>query len=109
MSFKGAPLFSCSFHRLTGATLAICFAAALALAGSPQLHQRVHSQADHPAHQCAVTLLDVGTCPISDATPPSVWPRPAIPLQNLLILTPTWVSAAFLGASIFEHAPPALS
>jgi hypothetical protein len=109
MSIKGGLRFSCSFHRLTGVALAICFAVALALAGSPQLHQRVHPLTDHPAHQCAVTLLDMGTCPLGDATPLIVRPRPAIPVQNLLILTPAWVSASFLGASIFEHAPPALS
>ena len=109
MSIKGALRFSCSFHRLTGVTLAICFAAALALAGSPQLHQRVHPLTDHPTHQCAVTLLDMGTCPLSDAIPLIVRPCPAIPIQNLLILTPAWVSASFLGASIFEHAPPAVS
>src|SRR5262245_43365081 len=109
MSIQGAPLFCCYFHRLTGATLAICFAAALALAGSPQLHPRVHSQADHPAHQSAVTSPPVGPCPLTHSSPPTVWPLPAMPLQTLLILTPTWVSAAFLGASIFEHAPPALS
>lgn len=108
MSIKGALRFTRSFHRLAGVTLAICFAAALALAGSPQLHQRIHPGADHPAHQCAVNFLDTGGYLLPDATSPIVRPSPAIPLQNLLLLTPAWVSASFLGASIFEHAPPAL-
>jgi hypothetical protein len=109
MSTEGAPRFSCSLHRLAGFVLALCFVSALAFAGSPQLHERVHHDADHAGHRCAVTLLDAGKCELNDPAPLISKPQPTVQLAKLPTLTPVWVSAPFLGASIFEHAPPARS
>jgi len=109
MSMKGAPRLSCSLRSIAGLVLAFCFTSALALAGSPQLHERVHHDANCPGHHCAVTLLDSGQCDLSEPVPLVRQPDSTVQLTRLPTLTPVWVSAPFLGAAIFEHAPPALS
>ena len=82
---------------------------ALALAASPQLHARFHAGAGSPDHECAVTLIATGKYEQADAPPIVVVPQPAIVVEKIPVLAPVWVAAPFLGASIFEHAPPALS
>jgi len=91
-----------TFARSTNhgrALIAICvsgaFLWALALSASPQLHQRVHPDAGRVEHNCAVTMIASGSY------------NPAVQFSIIPALTPCWVQSPFLGACIFEHAPPA--
>jgi hypothetical protein len=103
-----------TFARSTNhgrAFVAICvFAAflwALALSASPQLHQRVHADANRIEHNCVATMIASGSYD-HVAHPPLVSaPAPPIHFSTIPALTPQWVESPFLGASIFEHAPPA--
>jgi hypothetical protein len=93
--------------------IAICvsgaFLWALALSASPQLHQRVHSDAGRVEHNCAVTMIASGS--YDHAAHPSLVsaPIPAVQFSKIPAVTPLWVQSPFLGACIFEHAPPAHS
>jgi hypothetical protein len=82
---------------------------ALALSASPQLHQRVHKDANRAEHSCAVTAIASGNYD-HVAHPPLIGaPVPSIHFSTIPALTPCWVQSPFLGACIFEHAPPARS
>ena len=81
----------------------------LALSVSPQLHERLHPDANRIDHSCSVTLVASGNfnhsaCPQLVSVPDLVDQFSSIPA-----LTPQWVESAFLLARIFEHAPPAHS
>jgi hypothetical protein len=93
------------------AFIAICvFAAflwALALSASPQLHQRVHKDANRVEHNCATTMIASGSYDHAAHPPLISAPVPAIQVSKIPALTPQWVQSPFLGACIFEHAPPA--
>jgi hypothetical protein len=102
--------------RLTNrgsAFVATCVAAAflwtLALSASPQLHARVHTDANRVEHTCAVTLITSGSYNHSAHVPLVSAPNPAVQFSKIPALNPLWVPSPFLGASIFEHAPPARS
>jgi hypothetical protein len=83
------------------------FVWALALSASPQLHQRVHKDANRVEHNCGVTMIASGSYDHSVQMPLVSAPVPAIQFSEIPVLTPTWVQSPFLGACIFEHAPPA--
>jgi hypothetical protein len=85
------------------------FVLALAFAVAPQLHERIHPGAVAAQHECAVTLIASGKYQQSDAPVLVSAPQPAAQFAKIPALHPVWVAAPFLGASIFEHAPPALS
>jgi hypothetical protein len=90
-------------------TTLICgaFFWALALSASPHLHQRVHKDANRAEHNCAVTMIASGSYDHA-AHPPLVGaPVPTLQFFKIPALTPCWVQSPFLGACIFEHAPPA--
>jgi hypothetical protein len=93
-------------HALIAACIFAGFLWALALGASPQLHQRVHPDADRIEHNCAATMIASGS--YDHAAHPSLVtaPVPAIPFSTIPALTPQWVESPFLGARIFEHAPP---
>ncbi|SRR6266513_298952 len=81
----------------------------LALTVSPQLHERIHSDANRIDHSCAVTFIASGNfnhsaCPQLVGVPDLVEQFSPVPA-----LTPQWVESAFLLARVFEHAPPAHS
>ena len=82
---------------------------ALGLAASPQLHARFHPDAGSSNHECAVTLIASGKYEQADAPPAVCAPQPAVVFEKIPSLASVWVAAPFLGACIFEHAPPALS
>ena len=85
------------------------FLFANALSVSPQLHERVHPDADQPQHECAVTLIAAGNCHHC-SPPPLVAPfDPAVEFSNLAVLNPTWVQSVFSFAHVFAHGPPALA
>jgi len=83
------------------------FVWAIALSASPQLHQRVHADANRVEHNCAATMIASGG--YDHVThPPLVSADTLVPqFSKIPALTPCWVQSPFLGASIFEHAPPA--
>jgi hypothetical protein len=93
------------------AFIAICistgFLWALALSASPQLHQRAHSDANRAEHSCAATMIASGSYNHSSYPPLVSAPAPSIHFSKIPALTPQWVESLFLGARIFEHAPPA--
>jgi hypothetical protein len=80
---------------------------ALTLSVSPRLHERIHPDAKQSQHECAVTLVASGNCQHSAAAPLVTAPIPAVQFSKIPMLNPIWVASPFLGASIFEHAPPA--
>jgi hypothetical protein len=80
----------------------------IALSDAPRLHARIHNVLG-PAHECAVTLVASGN--YHHATPaPLVDVHVGVfQFSKIPALTPQWVESPFLGACIFEHAPPAHS
>jgi hypothetical protein len=79
---------------------------ALALSASPQLHQRVHKEANRAEHNCAVTMI--ASASYNHAAHPPLVSAAALVHQfsKIPALTLCWVQSPFLGACIFEHAPP---
>jgi hypothetical protein len=88
-------------------TILAAFLFANVLGVAPRLHEKIHGAAGN--HECAVTLIASGKYQQSDAPPVIFAPQPAAQFSKIPALNPIWVAAPFLGASIFEHAPPALS
>jgi hypothetical protein len=80
----------------------------LSLSVSPQLHERIHNEANRVDHTCAVTFVASGSC---DHSPVTILIKAPVALDEFKIpeLTPLWVQPVFLVASVFEHAPPANS
>jgi hypothetical protein len=93
-------------RAFVAALVSIGFFWALALSASPQLHQRVHADANRVEHSCAATMIASGS--YDHAThPPLVSADALVPqFSKIPALTPCWVQSPFLGACIFEHAPP---
>src|SRR5436190_16720039 len=88
-------------------TVSAAFLWTLALSASPQLHQRVHADANRVEHNCAATMIASGSYD-QVAHPPLISaPVPSTHFSTIPALTPCWVQSPFLGACIFEHAPPA--
>jgi hypothetical protein len=105
-NFARSPIRGRAFVSLLIAT---AFVWGLALSVSPQLHECVHPDADQPGHSCAVTFISSGNY---DHSPQPIVVSPPLavdPFSQVPTLSPEWVEALFLGASIFEHAPPAFA
>jgi hypothetical protein len=77
------------------------------LCAAPRLHEKIHGTA--AGHECAVTLIASGKYEHSDAPGLILAPQPAAQFSKIAALNPIWVAAPFLGARIFEHAPPVIS
>jgi hypothetical protein len=93
---------------VTSGMLASLFLA-LVFAVAPRLHERIHKHAATGQHECAVTLVASGKYQQNDAPVLVSAPQPAVQFSKTPALQSVWVSAPFLGACIFEHAPPAIS
>jgi hypothetical protein len=95
-----------------GGTIFLLLAAAivlmLGLSVAPNLHERLHPKAAS-LHECAVTLIASGSCHHTAAAPLVIAPATAVQFPKILALDSIWVESLFLGACIFEHAPPAHS
>jgi len=102
----------CIRSRWFGGTTSLVLAAAivlmLGLSVAPNLHERLHPTAA-PLHECAVTLIASGCCHHTVAAPLVIAPAAPVPSSKIPALNAIWVAAPFLGACIFEHAPPAYS
>jgi len=94
-------------RAFVGSGLIVALLFAIALSASPQLHARLHPDANRGNHECAVTLIASGNYDHATPTPVVVPPSPAVQFSTIPALTPQWVEPLFLGACIFEHAPPA--
>jgi hypothetical protein len=94
-------------RAFVAALVSLGFFWALALSASPQLHQRVHPDANRVEHNCAVTMIASGSYDHAAHVPSVSAPIPAFQFSKIPLLTPCWVQSPFLGACIFEHAPPA--
>jgi hypothetical protein len=81
----------------------------LALGALPRLHERVHADATRADHSCAVTLIASASIEHSPCDPLVSAPAPSLHFSVTPALDSQWVQSPFLGASIFEHAPPALA
>jgi len=93
---------------VTGGLLASLFLALL-LAVAPQSHESAHQDAATDHHECAVTLIVTGKYQLSDAPVLVSLPQPSVQWGTIPSFHSVWVATPFLGARIFEHAPPALS
>ena len=89
----------------------ICVAllSAFALSVLPHWHELLHSDATRSQHECVVTLVSSGTHHEPAPVPIVVAPVPALHLSFVPALHPVWVASPFVGARIFEHAPPAFA
>ncbi len=99
---------SSTISRASVAVLAsAAFLWALTLSASPQLHQRVHKDANRVEHTCAATFIASGNYNHSPAS--ALLIRAPVPINDFQVpeLSPRWIWPVFLVASVFEHAPPA--
>jgi hypothetical protein len=96
-------------RALVAGFVSAAFLWALALSASPQLHQRFHPDANRVEHGCAVTMIVSGSYNHVSHAPLVSLPVPIIQFSEIPALIPQWVESPFLGARIFEHAPPARS
>src|SRR5436309_5451320 len=95
-------------RAFVAAFVSAAFLCALALSASPQLHQRVHKDANRAEHNCAVTMIASGSYNHAAHAPLVSAPAPTVQFSKIPALIPRWVQSPFLGARIFEHAPPAV-
>jgi len=98
-----------SDRAVVAISLCAAFLWTLALSASPELHQRVHRDANRSDHVCAVTMVASGNYNHSPAGPLVTLPTPIDQFYSIAPLTPQWVESLFFLARIFEHAPPALA
>jgi len=80
--------------------------AVLLLAASPQLHERLHSDAGHEDHECAVTLFAGGSCE-NPASAPLIAGQVGFVEAVFPLAARDHVPCFNLEAGILEHAPPA--
>ena len=96
------------FSATTVLVLATAIVLMLGLSVAPNLHERLHPTAAS-LHECAVTLIASGNCHYNAAAPLMIAPAIALQFSRILVLNSVWVESPFLGARVFEHAPPAHS
>jgi hypothetical protein len=97
------------FRALVGLGTVVAFLFAFTLAAAPGLHEHLHTDAATAQHECAVTIIGAGKFQLTDSAPAVAPVSSALPFSAVATLHPVWVPSPFLGACIFEHAPPALS
>jgi len=96
-------------RALVAAFVSAGFLWALALSASPRLHEWTHADANRVEHSCAATMIASGSYDHASHPPLVSADVPAVQFSKIPALIPHWVQSPFLGASIFEHAPPAHS
>lgn len=81
----------------------------VALSALPQLHERVHPDANQSQHECVVTLIAHGKCD-NTVSPPVIDPEIVlVSSEQISSIDIVSVAPLFLSGRIFEHAPPALA
>ena len=98
-----------NFRLFLAAGLLASLFLALVLAVAPRSHQFIHKDAGTAQHECAVTLIASGKYEQTDVPVLVSATRPLVQWGKIPSVHTVWVAAPFLGACIFEHAPPALS
>jgi hypothetical protein len=98
---------SCARLFLSGVLFA-AFSWGLVASVSPQFHQHVHPDANRAEHNCAATMIASGSFDHAAHPPLVSAPAAAIQFSEIRALPPCWIQSPFLGACIFEHAPPAV-
>ena len=97
--------------RLAGTAIAVLLGLlwALTLAASPDLHERVHPDADHEEHDCGAMLFLSGAVgPVLAAVAFTLGP-PRLPFVRFTALTLPVVRAVRpADRAVLEHAPPRL-
>src|SRR5216117_687267 len=96
------------FNATTVLAVAGSIVLMLGLSVAPNLHERLHPTAA-PLHECAVTLIASGCCHHAVAAPLVIAPATPVQSSKIPALNAIWVAPPFLGACVFEHAPPAHS
>jgi len=96
-----------STRALVAAVLFAAFSWTLLVSLSPRLHGCIHADANRSDHVCAITLVASGSYEHAGQPPLVTVPLPAVQFSKIPALTSCWVKSPFLGAHIFEHAPPA--
>ena len=96
-------------RAFVAAFASLAFLWALSVAASPELHSRLHKDANQPGHSCAITLIASGSVDHSPNPPLIGEPTFRFEFQKRLALNPISIASPFLLACIFEHAPPALA
>jgi hypothetical protein len=96
-------------RSFAGIFFSVAFLWALTLSASPQLHNRLHADANRAEHSCAVTMIAAGNYDHVSSSPLVSAPTPILQFSSVSTLNPIWVASPFLSARIFEHAPPARS
>jgi len=97
------------FRGVIASSICAAFLGALALSVLPQWHELLHGDAKSPRHECAVTLVSSGNYHQPAPAPLVTAPVPALHFSFVPALDPVWVASPFIGARIFEHAPPAFA
>jgi hypothetical protein len=88
------------------AFVSAAFLWAITLTAAPQLHKGLHPDANSAEHTCAVTFIASGSYDHSAHAPLITAPETPVQFSKIPVLSLQWVQSPFLGASIFEHAPP---
>jgi hypothetical protein len=97
------------FRGVIASSICAAFLGALALSVLPQWHELLHADAKAPRHECAVTLVSSGNYQQPGPGPLVAAPAPLLQFAFVPALHSVWVASPFVGARIFEHAPPALA
>jgi hypothetical protein len=88
-----------------GINVIVAFLAALTLASSPQIHERLHKVDSQ--HECAATLIASGN--VHHAAPPPVFAaKLSAPEISFVLFRDSELIRIAVPSSILEHAPPAL-
>ena len=93
-------------RALIAGFISAAFFWSLVLSVSPQLHQRVHRDANLTEHTCAVTLFASGNCEHNAAPQLVTAPVPTLQFADVAAFSPDSIESLFLLARVFEHAPP---
>jgi hypothetical protein len=91
------------------AVLLAAFSWTLLVSASPQLHARIHADANSSGHACAITLIASGSYEHATQAPIVSPPEFGVRFRSSTTLASTWVKPLFLNTHIFAHAPPAHS
>src|SRR2546426_11067795 len=100
---------STTTRAFVGLLASAVFIWTLTLSVSPQLHERIHPDANRVDHSCAITFIASGSYNYSPAAALVSVPALVDQFSPVPALTPRWVESPFLLARVFEHAPPAHS
>lgn len=93
-------------HAFIAWLVTATFGFSIAVATSPGLHVWIHSDANKTEHTCAATLIGSGSYQHTAAAPVVTSFAAASQFSLVDSFGPQVVESIFLGASIFEHAPP---